>query len=219
MTRRGSGGLTCEMCPFIDARLWRREGLLRDGERFPYSWTCGGEPAGSIQVRIENNEAVLCFRFCPREGAEWQSVEQRVPIAWTRCHFGGSRPWFLCSAYVDGKYCRRRAAKLYLGGSPVFACRQCHDLVFASQLEPVRFRGIEKARKIRMKLGGGPDIFAKFPRRPKNMHLSSYARLRQVYETTLARLQIRVDSTVRRLEGILGDDPPEWAQSDNARPR
>jgi hypothetical protein len=218
MARRSSSGLTVEMCPFIDSRLWQREGRLRAGECFTYSWTYGGEPAGGISVRIENNEAVLRFQVCPGQGVEAALQEQHVPIAWTACHFGGSRPWFLCSAMVDGKYCGRRVAKLYLGGSPVFACRQCHDLIFVSQLEPVGLRGIEKARKIRMKLGGGPDMFAQFPPRPKNMHSSTYDRLHRIHEATLARLQIRVDSTVRHLD-ILDGDPPEWAQSENARPR
>jgi hypothetical protein len=29
--------------------------------------------------------------------AEWKSTEQRVSITWTNCHFGGRRPWFICS--------------------------------------------------------------------------------------------------------------------------
>jgi hypothetical protein len=37
-------------------------------------------------------------------------MEQRVPIAWTECHLGGRRPWFICSV------CNRRdSAALHCG--------------------------------------------------------------------------------------------------------
>ena len=53
--------------------------------------------------------------------AGWKSIEQRVPITWTNCHFGGRRPWFICSARVDGQIlraarrrtvCRRRIVRM-----------------------------------------------------------------------------------------------------------
>jgi hypothetical protein len=84
--------------------------------------------------------------------------------------FGGGRPWFRCTATADGRYCGRRVAKLYLGGSAVFACRQCYGLAYASQLESLRHRGIGKARKIRMRLGGGANILDSFPAKPQRMH-------------------------------------------------
>jgi hypothetical protein len=46
-------------------------------------------------------------------------------VAFTSCHYGGSRPWFVCPA------CERRAGKLYvLAGRPF--CRSCHDLTYFS---------------------------------------------------------------------------------------
>ena len=65
--------------------------------------------------------------------SEWKPVEQRVPITWTECHFGGGRrPWFTCSTHVNGRYCGRRVAMLYLAGE-FFACRKCYGLAYASQ--------------------------------------------------------------------------------------
>jgi hypothetical protein len=187
VTRRVGDRTTCEASLFIDARLWRREGLLRAGECFPYSWTHAGETAGRIHVRIESNEAILRFHFYPQRGVS-ELVEQYVPFEWTACHFGGSRPWFRCTATVNGEKCRRRVARLYLGASPVFACRHCHDLVFASQLESVGFRGLGRARKVRMRLGSAPDLFGPFPERPKGMHRKTYERLRHVHDIALARV-------------------------------
>ena len=60
-------------------------------------------------------------------------VEQRVPITWTACHFGGQRPWF-----------GRRV--LYLAGK-LFACRRCYGLAYASRRKALYFRDIDKAQK------------------------------------------------------------------------
>jgi hypothetical protein len=32
---------TCESCKSIDVRRWHREGRLRDGQQFTWSWTSG----------------------------------------------------------------------------------------------------------------------------------------------------------------------------------
>jgi hypothetical protein len=141
MGRWSYGGPTCESCASIDARRWHREGRLHPGQCFPYSWTRAGEPAGSIRVRTEPEAVVLMFNSRTSEDSEWKSVEQRVPITWTPCHLGGRRAWFRCIASANGQYCGRRVAKLYLGGSPVFACRQCYRLAYASQQESLRHRG------------------------------------------------------------------------------
>jgi predicted ATPase len=45
-----------------------------------------------------------------------ERTEQRVPIIWTNCHFGGRRPWFTYCARVNGRYCGRRVAVLYAAG-------------------------------------------------------------------------------------------------------
>jgi hypothetical protein len=178
MARPWSGHPTCEMCQSVDVRRWHREGRLRAGQCFPYSWTHGGEPAGSISVRTESNAAVLSFRCRTWESAEWKPVEQHVPIVWTACHLGGRRAWFRCTAYAAGQYCGRRVAKLYFGGSAVFACRRCHGLAYASQLEGPRLRSISRSRKIRMRLGGSPNLCEPFPEKPPRMHWQTYLRLR-----------------------------------------
>jgi hypothetical protein len=181
MSRPYEGAPTCEGCPSIDVRMWHRQGLLRPGQTFPYSWSQAGEPRGSISVRTESSAVVLSFRARDWERAEWKSVNQRVPIAWTVCHLGGHRPWFCCTR------CGRRVAKVFLGGSTFFACRHCYGLAYESQLESVRLRRIGKARKIRMKLGGDANVLDDFPQKPKGMHRRTYDRLRHVHDVIVAR--------------------------------
>jgi hypothetical protein len=158
-----------ESCTSIDVRQWHREGFLYPGQQFSWSWTRGGEPAGSIAVRVESDAVVLNYRADISGSCEWKSVQQRVPIRLTACHLGGQRPWFVCSVYCNGRYCGRRAAILY-GAGELFACRRCYGLSYASQQQTVLHRGLEQARKIRMRLGGSADLLEPFPAKPKGMH-------------------------------------------------
>jgi len=178
MGRPYGGAPTCEACPAIDIRVWQRQGLLRPGQSFPYSWSREGEPCGSIRVRTEPSAVVLSFHAREWESNAWKLVSQHVPIVWTVCHFGGHRPWFCCTAWSNGRHCGRRVAKIFLGGSPCFACRDCHGLTFASQHEGPRFRSISRSRKIRMRLGGSPNLCEPFPEKPPRVHWRTYLRLR-----------------------------------------
>jgi hypothetical protein len=124
-------------------------------------------------VRTEADVAVLTIKC----GSEWKPVEQRVAIMWTRCHFGGARCWFRCSAYVGGRPCGRRVAKLYLRGAATFACRHCCGLAYTSQREIPRHRAIRRAQKLKMQLGGGPSLLDPFPGKPPRMHWRTFYKL------------------------------------------
>ena len=152
----------CESCMLIDVRRWHRKGLLSAGQHFTNSWTFGDEPAGTIGVRTEANAVVLTYRTRSWQAADWKSISQRVPITWTDLHFGGRRPWFICSMYCHGQYCGRRVAVLYRL-LDYFACRHCYGPVYESQQEPTYMRGLLKAQKILTRLGARPDIFKPFP--------------------------------------------------------
>jgi hypothetical protein len=167
----------CESCTSIDVRRWHRQGRLHAGQHFSWSWTRGGEPAGSVRARTEWDAVVLIYRSRNWGASEWKSIEQRVPITWTTCHLGGQRPWFVCSVYCNGRYCGRRAAVLY-GAGELFACRRCCGLAYASQQETPVHRGIGQAQKIRMRLGGSADLCGSFPQKPKRMHWRTYLSLR-----------------------------------------
>ena len=168
---------TCEGCLSIDVRRWHPEGRLHEGQHFSYSWIYGEKPLDSISVRTEKDAVVLVYSSRRSPDSEWKRVEQRVPITWTACHFGGRRAWFRCAVYSNGRYCGRRVALLY-GAGELLACRRCYGLAYASQQETPMYRGVNRARKTRMRLGGSPDLLQLFPKRPRGMHRRTYMRLR-----------------------------------------
>ena len=188
MGRPAYGALsTCESCESIDVRRWHREARLTAGQYFTCSWTySGGEPTGSINVRTQRDAVILSYQTRHCGATEWKSINQRVPITWTDCHYGGRRPWFICAGNCDGQDCRRRVEVLYSAGD-YFACRRCCDLTYASQQEPIRERGFLKARKILIRLGAKPDLFEGFPEKPSRMHWRTYERLQRTYEIAKER--------------------------------
>jgi hypothetical protein len=110
------------------------------------------------------------YRFRLRGTTEWKDVRQRIPLTWTACAFGSQRPWFRCP-------CGRRVAILY-GYGELFECRQCCGLAYESQAQSPTFRSISRAHAIRDRLGGDPDVFSFFPKKPPGMHRRTYHRLR-----------------------------------------
>ena len=113
----------------IDVRLWHRQGRLRAGQTFSWLWMANGEPYGTIEVLVEKEDIVLSYRAASWVASNWKSIQQRVPITWTDCHFGGRRPWFCCAVRANGRFCGRRVAVLY-GDGKSFACRNCHQLAY-----------------------------------------------------------------------------------------
>jgi hypothetical protein len=200
MARPAYGGrTTCESCKSVDVRRWHREGRLQAGRCFSCSWTCAGEPSGTINVRAECDAVFLIYRAQSWGSSEWKSIEQRVPITWTACHLGGQRPWFVCSVYSGGRYCGRRVAVLY-GAGELFACRRCYGLAYASQQESALHRRLRRAQKIRLGLGGSADIFDDFPDKPKGMHWRTYERLRHTYDIAQARCTLSLTRFIDRLD-------------------
>ena len=67
-----------------------------------------------------------------RDGeTEWSPRKEHIRLDSTPCNYGGERTWFLCP------HCRNRRAVLFSAGG-VFACRQCHDLAYASTREDAK---------------------------------------------------------------------------------
>jgi hypothetical protein len=204
MGRYAYGGRrTCESCNSLDVRYLHREGRLRPGRRSGSRWTRNGEPSGSIGIDAEHDAIML--RYVTRHYGEtvWQDILQRVPITWTDCALGGRRPWFICPVYSEGRYCGRRVAKLYDAGD-LFACRHCCGLTYQTQKENPRDRAISRVQKMRMRLGGGPNLLELFPEKPLGMHWRTYHRLRAEGIAADERLAaLMVDDLRRRYPGLL----------------
>jgi hypothetical protein len=97
-----------------------------------------------------------------------------ISLDWTSPNFGGERTWFLCPSCVG------RAARLFVKGTS-FVCRRCAQVRYPSQAvrRPPDVRRLERAKEIRTRLGGRPELSEPFPVRPKGMHWATYQRLRE----------------------------------------
>jgi hypothetical protein len=155
----------------IDVRYLSRNGILRPGSSSTIRWTRGGNDSGAVGVRSTFDSVVLKYRRKPPGSDEWISEQYPIYLDWSPCNYGGKRPWFLCPA----RGCGRRAAVLYGGG--IFACRQCHQLVYESQREQSHYRALRRFQAILMKLGGSGSTAETFPDKPKGMHWRTYERL------------------------------------------
>jgi hypothetical protein len=140
----------CENFNAIDVRELQRKTGLRPGLCLIKEWVRNGAPAGEVFIFTQPDAIILVHRARPPGATESRIVELQVPIIWTKCRFGGRRPWFKCLTITNGEVCGRRVAKLY---APCFECRQCMGLGYASQREiPLRRAG-RRAQMIKMRLG------------------------------------------------------------------
>jgi hypothetical protein len=147
----------------IDVRVWARKGLLTGNMFFSWSWNRGGEPTGSIGVKVTPQSAVTLEYSLTYDG-ERRSISERVELIYKPCNFGGARPWFQCPR------CARQVAVLYMR-SGRFACRHCQRVSYSSQSEDVMARTWREQRRIEERLGEDWQ-------RPKGMRQRTYERLR-----------------------------------------
>jgi len=152
----------------VDVLRWHRAGLLRPGGWFGWSWYEGKRHEASIGVAVTGDGVRLSY-VRGRGTANERSVSYAVGIARTACHFGGSRPWFVC----PGRGCGRRVTRLYLRGA-YFLCRHCQGLGYR---EGRPYRLLRRARRIRERLGGPCGLSRPFPARRKGMWRRTYLRL------------------------------------------
>ena len=168
---------TTDVCRSPDIRRFHREGLLEPGNWFSWRWSRAEREVASIGVVVDRDCMVLSYRYRGGPDAQWEDVEEAVPLEWTPCNFGGERPWFIC----PGTRCGRRVAILYQPGKD-FLCRHCHDLSYESQRKDKKDRALKRAQKIRQRLGGSANMLEPFPEKPKGMYHDTYIRLFWEYD-------------------------------------
>jgi hypothetical protein len=81
-----------------------------------------------------------------------------------------------------------------------YACRHCHKALYASQKQHCIARKRLQASKLRLKLGGWPDIREPMPSKPKWKHKKRYQRLRnqaQVLEAQANQTRFRKQIDIR----------------------
>lgn len=99
-----------------------------------------------------------------------------VHLAYTPCHYGGGRAWFRCP------HCARRVAKLYLANGQWY-CRRSLNLAYISQSMSAVDRIHHRIAKLESRLNDDGE-------KPKGMHWSTYNRIVEQYNDTIARLNI-----------------------------
>jgi hypothetical protein len=100
-----------------------------------------------------------------------QSVPQSIRVSWTRCHFGGLRPWLHCP------HCQQRVARLFMGLGGYF-CRMClGNPIYESQRRSKKARAYLQAYRLRAQLGGSRPVLDAIPSRPRGMKGITYERL------------------------------------------
>ena len=177
--RRGGKRTTSDMWA-LDVRKVQREGGLEPGETFGCTWRRrGGEVIASVDLKMETDRVMLDYQR--KVDGQWQARRYPVEIAWTACHYGGQRAWWLCPGASTGAGCGRRVAVLY--GGDKFNCRHCHDLAYKSQRQAPDDRAFQRADQLRARLGWGPGIIRAPGGKPKGMHWRTFWRLHARYDT------------------------------------
>jgi hypothetical protein len=141
----------------LDVRQIARVGALRPGAR-----------ASCEIALIYSKGDTLEIAYSVKSGDGWLPVRDVFILDRTRCHYGGFRPWLVCS-------CGRRVAKLYF--SPRLKCRHCLKLSYPCQSEGLEDRVMRRHRKLRTRLGGDGNLSLPCPEKPRYMHTNKYLRL------------------------------------------
>jgi len=126
-----------EMCLTISVFKLRQKGVFsKDGAETTLSWwNTDRHLTDSVTVRSERDSVIISYMIYNARRGEPEYMSYPVSLVYTECHFGGSRPWFVCPGWRDGVSCHRRVGKLYMPpGEDVFLCRHCYDLTYASQM-------------------------------------------------------------------------------------
>lgn len=150
--------LKAEHTRALDVRRFAAENMLGFGA---WTWQWRDPDSGAVKssIGVYGGPDSLRLDF----QVEGVPAQQVVPVVRTACHFGGSRPWFLCPC------CRQRAGKLFLRWRR-FACRLCQQVSYSSQSEDDMGRAWRAQHKLEAKLGENW-------RRPKGMRCATYERL------------------------------------------
>ncbi len=160
----------------LDIRSLNRAGLLKEGEPFTCRWwkeNVLGEIYGEKTMGGILHEGAIRFVYDYSFLNEpTKELTYDVALSWTRCNYGGKRPWFVCPG------CYRRAAILYLSRSGYLICRRCADLTYTTCQEsgnPFN-ENLRRQQRIKDKLGWQDFSLAEFYQlrlyqiKPRYMH-------------------------------------------------
>jgi hypothetical protein len=153
--------------------------ILQAGGQGTFRWSQNGHEIGSACYRVQADHLILSYTATTN--GERQSIKDQVYFAFTKQPFGGLRKWFVCPSCL----CRCRV----LFGGAYFRCRQCQGATYESQYEHYRVAGLNRAQRIRKKLGGEIGISYPFPDKQKGMHWRTWLKQRDEDWATAERFE------------------------------
>lgn len=209
----------------MDVRALKRSGLFRPSTEFMWQWqlltenellttlsikvNCQrsahfgfGEDASLADNLLLVNRVRLIFSVEGKDGVLRQT-NQPLSVKWTRCHYGGERPWWVCPD------CQKCLALLYLTERR-FTCRHCLHLTYQSCNESSWDRVRSRIAGIYDRLApqGLPamtDVTCFRPVRPKGMHRATYKRLIEELQELQKTEQQEFKTWIGKMEA--GDSP------------
>ena len=173
---RHGGRPTADASLSVDLAWMIRTGRAKPGAVIlgSLSWTCGGEPSGSISYEVNMTDADyarLILKYRRGSGDAAEQVRQEIWLVYSQPNFGGRRWWMICP--FGGGRCN----KLYLpSGGDRFASRKAWRLGYQSQRIAGRDRPFESLFRLQKKLGSRQGWEAGLDVRPKGMWHSTYER-------------------------------------------
>lgn len=183
----------------LDVRNLQAEQLLEPGQAYNLHQYKQGVKLGIFSVGTHRDYLEIKFTACYQQTYEFTS--QFIDIAWTACHFGGHRPWFLCPS----DRCGRRIAILY-GPQPLY-CRQCWRIAYESQRENQvqrllrRLRSIEASCDQQLSRYGTQTL-----QRPKGMHHRTFHLLENKHQRMRSHLtRVQVEELIKLEQSL-----PDW---------
>ena len=173
--KRRNGGkqpaLTIELLPAINIHDLRHA-IPRNYSTNVYSNSFRYPHIAEIQLRYHD------ISIIDRSGRV-----QTFGIKWVKTYFGPHRPVFLCT-------CGRGAIRLFVVHG-TYKCRGCQKAIYTSQRINSQGRKRLTACKLRLELGGFPDINEPLPLKPKWTRRRTYQRLRSEIQALEAKAKNR----------------------------
>jgi hypothetical protein len=174
-----------ELLPSIDVIVLKRLGVLTGQWRFIDPKVLGAVFVEYLRpVGIDGDRIFLRSRSGP--GTTFRVHWSRTTLA------ERGRPWFVCT-------CGRKQRRLFCADER-WACRYCHELTYASHVDPNKrkWSGVGRIRSILRKLGAETsDPLSPLPPRPWGMWRDTYAVLAEEYMVAQQSLAESLARTAR----------------------
>lgn len=200
---RSGGRPTVEDGLTLDLYKLRRDGLIREGHSGgTLQWTevRSGRHIASVgyQCHLGAEEGRLHLRYTTtRYDGTTHDSNYLITLTSTPQGFGGRRWWFVCPRTA------KLVSKLHLpNGALTFASQEAYRLAYRSQRETPRDRSLNRAFKLRRRLGSNGGI-GEYIVKPKGMRWRTFERnmdrVRSAEDTVAAHSWLLLQSLNRRL--------------------